>query len=776
MMNRILQAVLKVAVFALAVSAAWAEEVIVDSARVYDLDEVTVISSPKDVGSIAGQMVSVSMVTEKDMEKLHISNLKGVSSVVPNFFMPDYGSRMTSAMYIRGIGSRTGTPAVGLYVDNIPYSDKSAFDFSFYDVERVDVLRGPQGTLYGRNTMGGLVRVYTHNPFSYTGTDVKLGFASQDSHRNISLTHYHRISDAFAFSAGGYYEAGNGFFRHSLSGHEIDDVQAGGGRLRAIYLPSSRVKLGFSLNYDYSDDGAYPYYYEGMITCNREGRYRRGMLNAGLNAEYQSDGWVMNAVTGFQSLSDRMFMDQDFVSQDLYTLLQKQSISTFSEELTFRNKIDESQDGIKWKRVSGLSFMYQWLHTDAPVTFYGDGIKSMIEDNVNGIFSELRSSNPRMPDMALDVTDEEFSVKSDMRTPSLNAGLFHQSTLSFGDFSLTLGARLEYEHLSVDYLSDTRLTYAFNINPYASYPGLLASPSFCGSMKDDDLQFLPKVAVRWCLPSSDANGALNYLYASLSKGYRSGGYNVQMFSDLVQGEMKNQMMDGVNEVSKGMMERFVDMDAVKSAVEIGSIRFRPEYSWNWEVGGHASLGDVGNVDFALFHIRTYDQQIARFASSGLGRMMVNAGRSESYGAELTVNLMKYISLSYGYTHAKFTDYDAGDGSDYTDNYVPFIPRHTLNVMAELPIGFSGGHLALFPGIDWSGQGKIFWTEDNSLCQSFYNTWGAHLRAELPSMTVSVWAKNIGNAKYDTFCFVSAGRVFEQYSKPFQFGVDMKLHF
>ena len=110
---------------------------------------------------------SVSLISQKDMQANHITSLKSASSIVPNFFMPDYGSRLTSAMYIRGIGSRINTPAVGMYVDNIPYLDKSAFDFNFYDIERIDILRGPQGTLYGRNTMGGLVKVHTRSPFSY---------------------------------------------------------------------------------------------------------------------------------------------------------------------------------------------------------------------------------------------------------------------------------------------------------------------------------------------------------------------------------------------------------------------------------------------------------------------------------------------------------------------------------------------------------------------------------------------------------------------------------
>ena len=63
---------------------------------------------------------------------------------------------------------------MGLYVDNVPYIDKSAFDFNYADIERIDVLRGPQGTLYGRNTMGGLIKVHTKSPFSYQGTDLRL--------------------------------------------------------------------------------------------------------------------------------------------------------------------------------------------------------------------------------------------------------------------------------------------------------------------------------------------------------------------------------------------------------------------------------------------------------------------------------------------------------------------------------------------------------------------------------------------------------------------------
>ena len=166
------------------------ENATTDTLKQVDLKELEIVSSFKENGLLRQQPSSVSLINQKTMEANHITSLKGVSGLVPNLFIPDYGSRLTSAVYIRGIGSRINTPAIGLYVDDIPYVDKSAFDFGFYEIERMDVLRGPQGTLYGRNTMGGLVRIYTRNPRNYEGTDIHLGANSGNSRLSASVTHY----------------------------------------------------------------------------------------------------------------------------------------------------------------------------------------------------------------------------------------------------------------------------------------------------------------------------------------------------------------------------------------------------------------------------------------------------------------------------------------------------------------------------------------------------------------------------------------------------------
>ena len=151
---------------------------VLDTSRIFDIDEIVVVSQPKENYRLRMQALSSSSFSRNDMSSLKVNSLCDLSTYAPSFSMPDYGSRLTSSIYVRGIGSRINSPAIGLYVDGMPIIIKSALNFYTYQLERIDVLRGPQGTLYGQNTEGGLIRLYTSNPMSYNGTDVKLSIGS----------------------------------------------------------------------------------------------------------------------------------------------------------------------------------------------------------------------------------------------------------------------------------------------------------------------------------------------------------------------------------------------------------------------------------------------------------------------------------------------------------------------------------------------------------------------------------------------------------------------
>ena len=133
----------------------------VDSLRTTDIEEIVVVSTPKENQRLRRQPLSSSSFSQTTMNECGIVGIKDFTAEVPNLFIPSYGSHLTTSIYVRGIGSRIGTPAVALYVDGVPQVSAAGYDFNFAAVDRVDVLRGPQSTLYGRNSMGGAIRVFT---------------------------------------------------------------------------------------------------------------------------------------------------------------------------------------------------------------------------------------------------------------------------------------------------------------------------------------------------------------------------------------------------------------------------------------------------------------------------------------------------------------------------------------------------------------------------------------------------------------------------------------
>ena len=790
----------------------------VDSLIVVSLDEVEVVSSPKETGTMRQQPMSVSIINSRSMTEHHVTSLKNIAPIVPNFHIPDYGSRLTSAVYIRGVGSRINTPAVGLYVDNMPYIDKSAFDFHFYDIERVDVLRGPQGTLYGRNTMGGLIKIYTKSPFSDTGTDVSLDFSTRDNRYTASVTHYHRIGSSFAFSAGGYYQGARGMYTNSTTGRRVDNMKSGGGRLRGMLNTDGGTQFDLSVSYDNSDEGAYPYYYKGVvsgqeeypelidqISMNRPTGYRRSMLNAGLNIEHQAEAWQLNSSTSYQNICDRMTLDQDFLRPDIYTMQQNQRINTVNEEFTVRSR-RTSADKPLWEWVSGVNMMYQWLHTFAPVTFHTDGLR-WLEGNVNRVMPDVATIDMLnlmgFESMGINFRGNQLCMVGTFDTPTLALAAFHQSTFNVTQqLSLSLGLRLDYEHQSMDYDAPANVDYGFRM-PNPSNPRMAVDLNtleshidWGGNLHQGYLRLLPRLAVKYDLASDRGN-----IYLSVSEGMRSGGYNLQMFSDLLQGAMRADMMNGVKQGVKdyladlaasgtttmppfvsglvaGIMDEKMPQYATPTTEQVV---YKPEYTWSFEAGTHLNLLNRSlTADAAAFIMLIHNQQIARFAGTGLGRMMVNAGRSRSIGAEASLRYAPDVHLAiaanYGFTHSTFIRYDDGTSADWSGNHIPFAPIHTISLDASYtwqPLRPTWLR-AVSLGVNTQAAGRIYWTEANDHSQPLYATLGAHLMLHTSSVTVTLWGKNLTDNHFDTFYFESANHAFSQHGMPFQLGIDIKL--
>lgn len=765
-----------------------------DSSKVYDLDEVVVVSQSKEYQKLRQQPMSSTVLTANEMATLNIHDLRDASNYVPSFVMPAYGSRYTSSMYVRGIGARVNSPSMGIYVDNIPMMSKSAFNTHFHGIDRLDFLRGAQGALYGMNTEGGLVRIYTKNPMNYQGTDIRLSIGTR-LQRTAEVAHYRRFSDHAALSLSGFYNGTNGFFRNAFSNERADNMDEAGGRIRLVLKPSDRLTLDLTGDYQYVNQNGFPYgqlddelKYAASPSTNRQGNYKRNMLNAGLNLSYAGDWADITYTASWQYLRDDMLMDIDYRPLDYMHMQEKQLQNSVTQELVHKSH----QIGI-WKGITGAFFSHQWLKTDAPVYFDPEMnafLSKTIEDYA--YYGMLNSMAARMGMEAAQamiaraggchITMETETIPGLFRTPQTNYAFFHESHLNLTDrLMATLGFRYDITQNSIDYATSavTHLDEnVMGVNVKASISSLLEKKEEASYD-----QLLPKVGLTYRIDNAGSN-----VYAIVSKGYRAGGFNIQMFSDILQTELQNHA-----QTARGDVVLTHDAEAYDNIRN--TIQYKPEESWNYELGTHLNLLDnMLQLDLSAYYMQIRNQQLSVFATQyGFGRSMVNAGKSYSCGVEATLrgsalddNLT--WTATYGYTRAKFKEYTDAvtvngktEPVSYEGKYVPFVPQHTLAANADYRFMLHGNVLrSITLGVNMNAQGKIYWDAANSYDQKLYATLGAHLDADLSPVIISVWGRNLTDTNYNIFAIDSSfgGQklFFAQRGNPIQAGVDVKVHF
>ena len=142
------------------------------------------VSASRLAQSAMPRQSGLSIIDNQLIEVAQITTPKDVTSLVPGVHMPDYGSAMTSSIYIRGMGSRTGEPTLGMVIDGVPLLDKNMYDHTMQDVKQIQLLRGPGGSLYGRNTQGGVMEISTILPLDFTTQHIR-GLLSRSTANSI---------------------------------------------------------------------------------------------------------------------------------------------------------------------------------------------------------------------------------------------------------------------------------------------------------------------------------------------------------------------------------------------------------------------------------------------------------------------------------------------------------------------------------------------------------------------------------------------------------------
>jgi len=659
------------------------------------LSEVTVVEFKKSKENLATN--SVSIVDSGFVNRHELQSITELTAVVPNFYMPEYGSKQNTPVYIRGVGAKTKGSAVGFYVDGIPHFENSSFDVDMSNIASVTVFRGPQGTLYGRNAIGGIINVSTVSPLAYQGTQFKLGYGSHND-ALFQFSHYNKLGSKVGYSVAGGYHYNEGFHRNMFTNEYADQLKDAYGRVAFVWLLDNKWFLRVNSMLDYSNQGGYPYGKYNRLTgetepvnYNRYSSYRRLLSTSGLNIRYAGENVSFSSQTAFQYIRDRQGIDQDFTSNDTYFVKNRLKQTMLSQEFMLK---------------SNNSSRYQWLW----------GAFAMTQHINNTVETQYITKDNAFP--------------THYRIPVNALAIYHQSTIKlFSGFSFIAGLRWDYENSTLKYLRETyqlstdgARTEVKNVNSSLHFN-----------------QITPKFALQY---QDERNN--NSYYFSVTRGYKAGGFN--------------QTFQKEEETS-----------------------FGPEYNWNYELGGKVHLlKDKLYAEAALYYIDWRQQQVNQTVP-GVGNVIHNAGHSSSKGFELALNSSPLknlsIAISYGYTYAKFIEYQKSAKLNYSGNMLPMVPRNTLSCSASYALYPSStsfiNKIVLTAGL--TGIGKIYWAEDNEVAQNFYALLNAKISITSGIFTWECWGKNITDTHYNTYCFKSSAD-YAQVGKPAYFGTSLLVKF
>lgn len=732
-----------------------------DSIQTNPIEQVVIRSyvPQRPTAPSIGQPAALTWITSRDLSQYRMQSITDLTGRVPSLFVPDYGSKRSAAIYLRGSGARSSGQTIGLYVDGVPVLNKSGFNFDIPGITGVEVLRGPQGTLYGRNAMSGIINYYTRSAFDQPGGEAKL---TAGSHRLLrgSVEQAFRLSDKLGLSYGLSGTTRRGYFYNETRQAYQDSLRMVGGFAKLEYRPTEQLEMALSLSGDYVQQGGFPYRTDDPrtkqplpLSADAPETYERHTASLRYLLGYKWGRVQLQSATSYQYLFDETHMDMDALPVSYFYVTQRMREHGVTQEFILKN-LREGSARRRYDWSLGLFGYYDAKHVEAPVTFTHAAMSALLGPQL----AAAHRRNPRIPQMSY--YDPERADKHNANTfemPDWGVALYHESALHLDkNWTLTAGLRLDYEQHQIDYHS-VGYPLGVQIAIPGGTPQTITTPAVTlkGTQRVDYWHLLPKLALSY-RPSERVHA-----YATVSRGVKTGGFNEQSFSDLI-----------TTAQQQALRGQQVDPALIPSATT-----YKPEHSWSYELGARYALPSAGlELSSSVYLMQVRDLQLTRFVASGAGRMVGNAGSSRTLGFELSATQRLWSSLrahlNYSLTDARFTEETTAAKKG---NFVPFIPRHTYSVMLSANEPLSR-HLRLLGEVEYAGLGEIYWREDNTTRESLQSTLRARLGLSYDRYTLALWGANLTDNSYMVFQAASPlGRLF-QTSAPRTLGVDLSVKF
>lgn len=655
----------------------------------------TVVVRADKTGTDVQEMPSSATVFSAGaVEKRQIEKTRDIFNASPNMFFVKAGPDAhtgDSFAAIRGITSfMSGAPVIGFYVDDMYIP---GYEIPLFDIDRIEVLRGPQGTLYGRNSQGGAISIFTKQPGNEFKGKITQSYGSYNTSTTTATTSGPLIKDRLGFNIAAQYENSDGYFENSYTGsNSVNAYHSWSGRGSLYFTPHDELKLSYTFdgqtyNGHYAEFNTLSKVYSDPHKVNVDwaGKAIKHSYGNSLRAEWTPADVKFLSITGFRHTYSRGDQDMDFTPLDLTRYYITTDNDLFTQE--FRLQSDNDDAAFKW--LAGLFF----FHEKEDVHYkYGAGQDEQL------------------------VPGEHYTRDGTTKTDGF--AVFGQGTYSLGAVDITLGLRYDYETKDFDY--DYYATDGMKLN--------WGMTDFSGFSDNSYGVWLPKVALGW-------HATDNVMpYVSVSRGYRSGGFNLTQ--------------------SPGK-------------------KYGPEYTWNYEMGLKTDWLDKKlTVNLAAFYIQWKDIQVMQpnFPEFEI----TNAGKAISKGLELDATWHPLPSLDLfvnaAYTDATFKDYSDSEG-DYAGNRVPNVPKYTAS--AGLTYRFWDNFMV---SADYTRIGPLEWDQANSESQSAYHLVNAKIGYEAENVEVYLWAKNLFDEKYATRAFNMNGEWYGRAGDPMVIGARAILKF
>lgn len=303
------------------------------------LDPV-VVTARRFVEPAQSVPIGVTVVDRQTIEDGNITSIREASRLVPNMIVTEFTSRRLSFPTIRGISTGVGDPSVTTYVDGVPQLGLGSTNITMLDMERVEFLRGPQGTLFGRNSIGGVILLETEQPTNAHQLRGQLTWGNYSTQEYAAMYSGPIIEDKLFVSLSGEWTSRDGYTTNAVTGNKVDDRESTFGRGKILWSPDEHNDIEFTTYGERSRDGGFGLGFLPAIRADAntiaedfEGRTNRNIWSNALTWTHRGDAIDITSISSYVDWKVDETSDFDFSPIDGVRRATKENEEYFYQEL-----------------------------------------------------------------------------------------------------------------------------------------------------------------------------------------------------------------------------------------------------------------------------------------------------------------------------------------------------------------------------------------------------------------------------------------------------------